>query len=340
MTGSALAWLRGQLFTMGPLSDVLVWTVVWLFALAAGVEWYGRRSDTDLMSPATTIATVAWVGFGLFWLNSVPFWAFEHQSYVEAILALAGVPACFYAARELYDGRTSLFILSRAIAVMGFIYLPFETIPAISVGGLALPAPRRFLIEITTAITGWIISVAGYSPELVKNGAAYPATFRWVLDGGDHVYNVSIVLACTGLGSIAIFGGLIAAVRAPLDRKLRGLAVAIPIIFTLNVLRTAFISIVSGNQLMHWFPDVILFLFGATDPYRVSFLISDRIISQLGAVVALMIITYLVVRQLPELLTVLEDVLYLLTGDEHDLQAALDLPREPAVEQPETSRGD
>jgi len=156
MTGSALAWLRGQLFTMGPLSDLLVWTVVWLFALAAGVEWYGRRSDTDLMSPATTIATVAWVGFGLFWLNSVPFWAFEHQSYVEAILALAGVPACFYAARELYDGRTSLFILSRAIAVMGFIYLPFETIPAISVGGLALPAPRRFLIEITTAITGWM----------------------------------------------------------------------------------------------------------------------------------------------------------------------------------------
>ena len=49
MTGSALAWLRGQLFNMGPLSDVLVWTVVWLFALAAGVEWYGRRSDTDLM---------------------------------------------------------------------------------------------------------------------------------------------------------------------------------------------------------------------------------------------------------------------------------------------------
>ncbi|MFB6293643.1 MAG: archaeosortase A [Halonotius sp.] len=324
---------------MGPLSDVLVWTVVWLFALAAGVEWYGRRSDTDLMSPATTIATVAWVGFGLFWLNSVPFWAFEHQSYVEAILALAGVPACFYAARELYGGRTSLFILSRAIAVMGFIYLPFETIPAISVGGLSLPAPRQYLIQITTAITGWLISLAGYSPELIANGAGYPSTYRWVLENG-HIYDVSIVLACTGLGSIAIFGGLIAAVRAPLDRKLRGLAIAVPIIFTLNVMRTAFISIVTGNQLMHWFPNVVMFLFGATDPYRVSFLISDRILSQVGAVIALIAITYLVARQLPELLTVLEDVLYLLTGEDHDLQAALDLPREPAVEQPETSRGD
>jgi hypothetical protein len=68
-----------------------------------------------------------------------------------------------------------------------------------------------------------------------------------------------------------------------------------------------------------------------------SFLISDRIISQLGAVVALMAITYLVVRELPEPLTILEDILYLLTGEDHDLQATLDLPREPAVEQPEAA---
>ena len=38
-------------------------------------------------------------------------------------------------------------------------------------------------------------------------------------------------------------------------------------------------------------------------------------------------ITYLVVREVPELLTVVEDVLYLVTGDEYDLAAALDLER-------------
>jgi len=148
------------------------------------------------------------------------------------------------------------------------------------------------------------------------------------------------VLACTGLGSIAIFGGLIAAVRAPLNRKLRALAVAVPIIFVLNVFRTAFISIVAGNQLMHWFPDVVLFIFGESNPYRVSFLVSDRIISQVLAVFALIAIAYLVARELPEILTVLEDILYLLTGEEHDLQDALDLPREPAVDQPGARRAD
>lgn len=332
-------WLGENLFTVGPLSDAMAWLVIGLFVLAGLVEWYGRRTDVDLMDRARWIAVTAWVGFGLFWLNLFPAFAFEHQSYVEGVLSLVAFPACLYVAKLLYGGRDTLFVLSRAVAVMGLVYLPFETIPAITVGSLALPAPRQFLIEFVTMLTGDIIALFGYSPALIESPEGYMATYQWILEDG-HRYNVSIVLACTGLGSIAIFAGLIGAVRAPLSRKLRGFAVATSIIFVLNVLRTAFISIVSGNQLMHWFPEVILFMFGETDHYRVSFLISDRIISQLGAVVALIGVTYLVARQLPELLTVLEDILYILTGEEHDLQDALDLPREPAVDQPEARRAD
>jgi len=336
---AATEWLRSELFTVGPLSDGLAWVVIGLFVLAGGVEWYGRRSDVDLMDTARVIAVAAWVGFGVFWLNLFPAFAFEHQSYVEGILSLVAFPACLYVAKLLYEGRDTLFVLSRAVAVMGLIYLPFETIPAFIVGGTTFPAPRQFLIEFVTTLTGGIITLFGYSPALIESPEGYMATYQWILDDG-HRYNVSIVLACTGLGSIAIFGGLIGAVRAPLGRKLRGLAVAVPIIFVLNVFRTAFISIVSGNQLMQWFPEVVLFMFGETNVYRVSFLVSDRIISQLLAVVALIGITYLVARQLPELLTVLEDILYVITGEEHDLQDALDLPREPAVEQPEARRAD
>ena len=336
---TATEWLRSELFTVGPLSDALAWVVISLFVLAGAVEWYGRRTDVDLMDTARPIAVTAWVGFGIFWLNLFPAFAFEHQSYVEGILSLVGFPASLYVAKLLHDGRDTLFVLSRAVAVMGVIYLPFETIPAFTVGATTFPAPRQFLIEFVTTLTGAIISLFGYSPALVESPEGYMATYQWILEDG-HRYNISIVLACTGLGSIAIFGGLIGAVRAPLSRKLRGLAVAVPIIFVLNVFRTAFISIVSGNQLMHWFPEAVLFMFGETNAYRVSFLVSDRIISQLLAVVALIGITYLVARQLPELLTVLEDILYVLTGEEHDLQDALDLPREPAVEQPEARRAD
>jgi len=336
---TAIEWLRAELFTMGALSNTMIWLIIGLFGLAGIVEWYGRRTNSELTERARSIAVVAWVGFGFFWLNLTPFFFFEHQSFVQGILALAGFPACLYVAKLLYGGRDSLFTLSRAIAVMGLIYLPFITIPAITVAGTTIPAPRQYLIELVATLTGMMISLFGYSPTLIESHEGYMATYQWVLDDG-HRYNVTVVLACTGIGSIAIFGGLIAAVRAPLERKLRALAVAVPIIFVLNIFRTAFISIATGNQLMHWFPDAVLFLFGETNPYRVSFLVSDRIISQILAVVALIAIAYLVARELPEILTVLEDILYVFTGEEHDLQANLDLPREPAVEQPGARRAE
>ncbi|WP_418282439.1 archaeosortase A [Halorubrum sp. DTA98] len=300
-------------------------TFAWLVAILFGIAWvldgYGHDAGR-------TLAAGTWGLFGLFWLSMVPYFAFEHQSYVESLLALVGVPACAYAGYLLYSGRGSLFVLTRAVALMLFIYLPFETIPALSVAGLAIPEPRRVLIEIVATHTGMVIDLLGYAPERVTSSEGYDAAYEWVLDDG-HTVRVHVVLACTGLGSMAIFGGLVAAVKAPLVRKLRALAVSIPLIYALNILRTTFITIVAGNQYMHWQPDLVLAMFGATDPYRVSFLVSDRIISQLLAVVALIGITYLVARELPELVVVLEDVLYVLTGEEHDLTESIDLPREP-----------
>ena len=327
------------LFEVGPVSDGLAWLAIGLFVLAALLEWRERRRVEDatgpenvpIGKPVRAVAFAAWLAFAAFWLNLVPHFAFVHQSYVEGILSLVAVPASAYVGWLVYSGRDTLFVLTRAVAVMGIIYLPFETIPALSVAGIALPAPRQVLIEHTAVMTALVMEAVGYTPEMIESSEGYDATFRWLYDDGgeEHIIHVSVVLACTGIGSMSIFAGLIAAVRAPLVRKLRALAIAVGIIYVLNVLRTSFITIVTGNQYMHWFPEAVLFLFGETSPYRVSFLVSDRIISQVLAVVALIGVTYLVVRQLPELLLVLEDVLYVLTGEEHDLQEVIDLPREP-----------
>ncbi|MEF8780892.1 MAG: archaeosortase A [Haloferacaceae archaeon] len=327
------------LFEVGPVSDGLAWLSIGLFVLAALLEWRGRRVEgagDAIGKPVRAVAFAAWLAFAAFWLNLFPHFTFIHQSYVEGLLSLIAVPASVYVGWLAYSGRDTLFILTRAVAVMGIIYLPFETIPALSIAGIALPAPRQVLIEHTAGVTAFVMEQFGHTPELVESSEGYDATFRWVYEGDagpagedGHVILVSVVLACTGLGSMAIFGGLIAAVRAPFSRKLRALAVSIPVIYVLNVLRTSFITIVTGNQYMHWYPEAVLFLFGETDPYRVSFLVSDRMMSQVLAVVALVGVTYLVVRQLPELLVVFEDVLFVLTGEEHDLEETIDLPREP-----------
>ena len=300
-------------------------TFAWVVAVLFAASWV---LDERGLAAGRALAAATWALFGLFWLSTVPYFAFEHQSYVESILALVGVPACAYVGYLLYDGRASLFTLTRAVAIMLFIYLPFETIPAFTVAGMAVPEPRRILIEIVANQTGALIELLGYAPERVANYEGFDAAFLWTLPDGATI-RINVVLACTGLGSMAIFGGLVAAVDGPLDRKLRALAVSLPLIYVLNILRTTFITVVAGNQYMHWQPELVLAMFGATNPYRVSFLVSDRILSQLLAVVALIGITYLVARQLPELVVVLEDVLYVLTGEEHDLTESLDLPREP-----------
>ena len=308
----------------GPLSDAFAWVVILTFA--AGTLSVGRN---DRLARYLTVA--AWVGFAAFWLQLVPHFTLVHKSYVEGLLSIVAVPASLYTGYLLWGGRDSLYVLSRSVAAMGILYLPFETIPAVTLFGLALPAPRGVLMETVAAQTGLLVNALGYTPELIVGEQGYLNTFLFF--DGDHRLTVAVVLACTGLGSIAIFAGLIAAVAAPLRRKLRALAIVVPIIYALNLLRTTFITIVFGEQYMQWFVTEIMFLFGSSDPYMVSFFISDRIISQLLAVAVLVGITYVVVREVPELLTVVEDVLYLVTGDEYDLAAQLDLERPGRTDQ-------
>jgi len=315
----------------GPLSDAFAWLVVGTFVLGAVLAAREHRL-------ARSVTVGGWALFGAFWLQLFPHFAFTQKSYVEGILTLAAVPACLYAGYLLWDGRDSLQVLSRAVAAMGLVYLPFETIPAIAVAGLTLPAPKEVLILTVTEQTGFLINALGFHPELVVGDQGYMNTYRFVADG-NHRLEFSIVLACTGLGSMAIFAGLIAAVRAPLRRKLRALAVAIPIIWMLNLVRTTFIGISFGKQYLQVFVDEVLFLFGDTDPYAVSFYLSDRVISQVLAVVALVGITYLVVRELPELLTIMEDILFMLTGEEYDLAETLDLT-DPDDDGPRASASD
>ena len=122
--------------------------------------------------------------------------------------------------------------------------------------------------------------------------------------------------------------GLIAAVRAPMRRKLRAVAVSIPVIYALNLVRNVFIGLSFGNMKMQWFPELTASVFAfslAQDPARVSYYWADRIIAQSASVVALVVITWLVVRELPEVLVIIEDLLYMATGSEYDLRGALDV---------------
>ncbi|WP_336345357.1 archaeosortase A [Halalkalicoccus ordinarius] len=277
---------------LSPVTDVLGWVVVGLFVTGIAADWRDR-------SAARTITAVAWAAFGLFWLLMIPFFSIEHRSIVQTVLAVAAVPACLYVARRLAAGRDSLLVLSRAVGVMGLIYMPFEAIAFF----------HDTLIELVANQTYAGLRLLGSTPAFEVDEQGLRNTFVFALDGGG-TYSTRIIFACTGIGSMAIFGGLIAAVQAPLRRRVIALAAALSIIWVLNVVRNVFIAYSIGHQLFDHPALVgpVMWLFGLENPLRVSFFVADRILAQGLAVLALLGIAWLVVKLLPELLVIVEEL--------------------------------
>jgi archaeosortase A (PGF-CTERM-specific) len=307
-------------------AEPLAWAVV--AAFLAGVA-----ADLRSRALARRMTVAAWGLFAVFWLVQAPHFAFDQKSAIEGAGSLVAVPVSAYVGYLLWNGRDSLLTLSRAVAVMGLVFMPFEMVDPL----------RRWLVETVTRQTELLIHAVGSDPEVIpgsrvcKEGAVtngqftcaetYPGyrnTFLYHTNGQRITY--TILIACTGVGSMAIFAGLVAAVRAPLDRKLRALAVSLPVIYALNLVRNVFIGVSFGEMRMQVAPELVSSVFGfslAQDPALVSYYVADKILAQSASVVALVAITYLVVRELPEVLTVVEDLLFVVTGSEYDLRSAL-----------------
>ena len=288
--------------------DALAWIAIATFVAAMVVEWRDRLDE------ARYLAAGAWVLFGVFWILMAPYYYYDAQSPIQTVLAIAALPLCLYAGLLLVQGRSSLLVLSRAVAFMGIIYLPAETIPVF----------RQWLIEVTAYQTHVAMDLVASSPGINEGANGYQSRFDFDSDETATGRTTYIILACTGLGSMAIFGGLIAAVRAPLRRKLVGFVAAVGIIWFLNLARNVFIALATPHGWFQQGPFVwITTELAGSVPERSSFFVSHNLIAQPLSIVALVGIAYVVIRLVPEVLEPLEEVLFVLTGSEYDLADAL-----------------
>lgn len=322
------------LAALGGAAEPIGWLTLVLFLAAVAL-------DTTDRERARPVFVAAWVLFGAFWFTLIhPFFVAD-ESIIRGVGALLAAPLSVLVAKVLYEGR-DMFTLSRSIPLMGVIYVPFVVSETL----------REQLILLVTGHTAWAMDLVGYDPpvvtELPEAESAAPAgfdpalldrdiggkeyafenSFVFFTDGGTITY--TIILACTGIGSMAVIGGLVLAVQAPARRKLRALAIAIPIIYVLNIVRNVFIGISFGHQYAHFAPDLTMAVFALENELRVSYIWADRIIAQSASVIAMVVIFWLVVREVPEVMEPVEEVLHLLTGEEIDLAEALRVDREPA----------
>ena len=296
-----------------PYTDVLAWLVMAVFVAGVVAD---RRGDREL---ARQLTAGAWGLFAVFWFLLIQHFAFVHRSAIQTVLVVVAVPACLYVGWRLLAGRDSLLTLSRAIAFMTILYLPFET----------SEFARGMLIETVAFQTATTIDLLGIGDgiQFVEDpdpNSTLMNTF-WFPETGQAS---RVVFECTGIGAMAIFGGLIAAVDAPRRKKAIAAVVSIAIIWVLNIARNVFIAVANGYQWFagSWLENPVMFLFGLSDPSRVSFFVADRIIAQGLAVFALIAIAWLVSRWVPELLDIGEELLSVLLGRDVNLRGPETVP--------------
>jgi archaeosortase A len=228
---------------------------------------------------AYQIGAVGWIFFSLHWAYQ-PVHYLAVNDYFNVIATILVAVFCGYIALMMWKKADDLtLLLTRAAALGGILYFSFAelaTLNHILIGAVAMQ----------TAVTLNCFGVAAIQADwnvLTLNN-----------------YPVQIILGCTGIESIALFIGVISCVPAPPRRKLAAFLVSVPTIYVLNILRNAFVITATGNQ---WF--------GLPEN---SFYISHNIIAKFGSIVALVLISYLVFKLLPELLDMVVKVFDLLKG--------------------------
>jgi len=312
-------------------AGTLAWVVLVAFLAGVVLERYDETW-------AERAYVGAWIVLSGYWLTYVHYFVFAQKSITEGVGVVIAIPLSIYVAYLIANGRRRLFVVSRAIAFAWLFFLPLSSLAFV----------RRPLIQTVTSHTDFVLGMLGdqyrlgdwypYLPAGLElpdgstlSGQAdlpekhFPYRNTFLYSPGGHPITYTIRLACTGIGSMAIFVGLIGAVRGSLRQKAKAMGVAIGVIYVLNIVRNVFIAHTLGNQRLHIFPELIMSLFSASDPYLVSYYIGDRILAQFGSVFALIAITWLVLRWVPDVLSVVEEGLYVITGTEYDLRDALDI---------------
>jgi archaeosortase A (PGF-CTERM-specific) len=226
-----------------------------------------------------------WVFLSIYWFSQPPSYI-EIQDYFNAFLVVVAATASLFIAYITFqainneeDGYEVLISLSKAASVGGLIYFLFADVDFLNVG----------IISLVTNQTVWVVEKLGYPVAQVA--------WNQLAVGG--LLPVEIILACTAIESIALFMGLISsATKATLSQKFKAFMISVPVIYSLNLLRTSFTASAYG---LAWF--------GTPDE---SFHITEHFIAKIGSLVALFVISYMILKMLPEVTDMIDGTIKLL----------------------------
>ena len=275
-----------------------LWAALLLLIIASALP--GQRRKYRFLT-----GSAGWGFFAIHWLIQ-PAHYIEIGDYVNVLLVLAVSVFCMIIAHAMYrnykhnlDDGDILLTITTAAALGGLFYYPFAKIEFLN----------TFLISAVAEQVVYILHAFNVPAELTL-GEQSMINDVIKLNG----YQVTIIFACTAIESIAIFIGLIFCVRASAKRTIIAFIASIPVIYVLNLVRDAFVVVAFGYQWFQWLCQyqwvqwLNQWLWPGYAINNISFNIAHHVIAKIGSGIALFVIAYVVLRALPELLDVIDQL--------------------------------
>lgn len=235
------------------------------------------------------LAVIGWTGIIAYLFASLPVYAAENN-FLYPLLATASLPFLAITIRQLLMENALVFQMSRGAAIAFCIFAPFAYIPPLN----------EWLISSVISQVLWVLSQLNYPADLVGWNMIFRNSFR-----------VEIILACTGIQSMAIMLGVAGAVPSTLRQKIRATLLIVPVIYILNMLRNVFVVIAYTEQWFPFFPEI-----SSNGEYGFeSFFWAHNVICEMLALVALIGIAYGLFIIIPQLGTFADDLMSLYVAE-------------------------
>jgi len=222
------------------------------------------------------ILFLGWLIFALYWATQPEFLYYKGEGdIVNAVFCIIGVYFLSYISYHEYlsykrgEEIESLRFLAGATFFSGMLYFIFQKIEFMA----------GFLIKIVAYQTVAILKAMGYAVEV---GSVYYGINTHVPIYFNGHESVQLILACTGLQSMAVFIGVFAALNAAPHRRFKAFLYTVPTIYVLNLIRN--VGVVYGMEEL-----------------GLSFYMMHNVIGKIGSLIALIILAFIVFDLLPEL---------------------------------------
>jgi archaeosortase A (PGF-CTERM-specific) len=180
-------------------------------------------------------AILGWTGITAYLFSHLPVY-FAENNFIYPALAVLSVPFLMLTITLLRARNGTVMQLSRAAAIAFLIFAPFAYIGPLG----------DLLISAVIGQVTWVLAALNFPVERVAWNMVMHDAFR-----------VEIILACTGIQSIAIMLGVAGAVPTTTRQKVVAFLLVVPVIYVLNIFRNVFVIMGYTGQWFPYLPEIV-----------------------------------------------------------------------------------